>query len=99
MSANALATLALARRLHGAPDLRALVATTSRALVISVAAGAAASQAQLGGPGLWRALVDLALAGVVFVTVAGLGIALLGDREIKGALRRLLLRSRPASGA
>jgi putative peptidoglycan lipid II flippase len=99
MSANALATLALARRLHGAPDLRALVGTTSRALVIAVAAGIAASQVQLGGAGLWRALVDLALAGAVFAGVAGLGIALLGDREIKGALRRLLRRSRPAPGA
>ncbi|UCE84881.1 MAG: hypothetical protein JSU66_11030, partial [Deltaproteobacteria bacterium] len=94
----ALATLALARRLHGAPDLGALASTTSRVLAIALVACVAAQKVQLGGSGLLRASVDLAVAGAVFAAVAGLGVALLGDPELKRTLLRILRRVRPVPG-
>jgi len=94
MSANALLTLGLARRLHGAPSLLGLAASAGRTLPIAVAAGAAAHVVQRGAPGLAGALVDLALAGLAFAGVAGAGIALFGDAPLRGLLRRLASRGR-----
>jgi len=92
MSANALLTLGLARRLHGAPSLARLGASAGRTLPIALAAGFAAHLVQPGAPGLPGALVDLTLAGLAFAGVAVAGIVLLGDDSTRGLLRRLLGR-------
>jgi putative peptidoglycan lipid II flippase len=93
MSANALATLLLARRLHGAPSLGALAGTGLRALAVAVPAALAAHLTQLGAGGTWGDLADLALAGIAFGLVALVGIRLLGDAAMREALRRVI-RSR-----
>lgn len=101
MSTNALATLALARRLHGAPRLTPLFVSVGRALAVAAPAAAAAFFVQTmrgavlaePAPGTpLGAVVDLALGGVAFVSVAGIGIALVGDAALRSAARRLLRR-------
>jgi putative peptidoglycan lipid II flippase len=106
ISANALATLLLARRLHGAPALRPLFASFARAAAIALAAGAAGHLALRGERGLAGALVDLALGGAAFGVVALAGVALVGDEALRASLRRatapgraLLRRIRPAPRA
>jgi len=94
MSVNALATLGLARWLHGAPDLAALLESLLRGTGAALlAAGATALVPWTGVPGLAGHLLDLALAGSVFLVVAvGAGYAL-GDpplrRTLAGLGRRL----------
>jgi putative peptidoglycan lipid II flippase len=89
ISANALATVLLGRRLHGAPALRPLLASFARAAAVAIAAGAAAHLALRGEPGLPGALLDLALGGVAFGLVASAGVALLGDEPLRASLRRV----------
>jgi putative peptidoglycan lipid II flippase len=94
MSVNAVVTLMIARRLHGAPDLGALASTGLRALLIAVVAGAAThalvALAALGaGP-----FADLALGGSVFAALAAAGIAGFGDRPMRDAAGRVLRRLR-----
>jgi len=98
MSANALATLLLARRLHGAPPLGALVGSGGRALVLAVLAAGAAWAAQglraawVTLPGLLGWLADLAAGGAAFAAVTLLLLPALGDDVLRGALGRLLRR-------
>ena len=92
MSANALATLLLARRLHGAPDLAALAASSGRALVAALPAACAALWVQRGGAGFAGALVDLALGVAAFAAVALPLAWLLGDEALRDVLRRVARR-------
>jgi putative peptidoglycan lipid II flippase len=100
MSVNALVTLTVARRLHGAPSPWALFASIARALLIAVPAaiaGAALVHERMGTAG---ALADLAFGGLAFVAVAGLGVLLVGDAPLRSVLERargrLLRRAGPA---
>ncbi len=91
MSANALATIGLARLLHGAPRPGPLAATSLRAALIAAAAGAAASAAlRRAASGI--ALFDLALAGLAFTAVAALGSYWIGDPELRATVGRLVKR-------
>jgi len=93
VSANALGTLALARRLHGAPSLGALGATAARALAIALVAGGLAAWATPRGEGAWAALGELALGGALFaVLAAALGYAF-GDEALREGLGRLARRA------
>jgi putative peptidoglycan lipid II flippase len=92
MSANALATLLLARRLHGAPDLAALAASSGRALAAALPAACAALWVQRGGAGLAGALVDLVLGVAAYAAVALPLAWLLGDEALRDALRRVARR-------
>jgi putative peptidoglycan lipid II flippase len=87
---NALATVALGRRLHAAPDLAPLVGSFVRAGGIAAAAGLAASAAPAGDASLGGALLHLALGGVAFGAVTLAGVAVVGDAPLRRALRRLL---------
>jgi putative peptidoglycan lipid II flippase len=92
ISANALATLLLARRLHGAPSLLALARTGAAALAAALPGAAAAWWVQRGGEGVLGALLDLALGGAAFCAVA-LPIAWwVGGEPLRAALARLLRR-------
>jgi putative peptidoglycan lipid II flippase len=100
---NAIATLVLARRLHGAPRLLPLLATLGRSLASSLpAAGIAWLVADIAGTRSGRgvtprALIELAVGGA---TYAGLALPLLyalGDeptREVLGRVTRRLRRPR-----
>jgi len=90
MTANAVVTLAWARRRHGAPHLGALGATGARALAAALLGGAAAAWAQTGGAGLWSALADLGRAAAAFAAVALPAAWLLGDAGMRAALRRVI---------
>ncbi len=88
ISANALATLALARRMHGAPRLLRLAGTLLRALLAALPAAAlawlaadiAAVRSGLGMTG--QALLALTLGGALYLAL-GLGLAaLLLDRRL-----------------
>jgi putative peptidoglycan lipid II flippase len=92
INANALATLLLARRLHGAPPLGALANTLLRAAAAALPAALAAEWVQRGAPGFAGAARDLASAALAFAGV-GLPLAwLLGDAALRDALRRLVRR-------
>jgi hypothetical protein len=95
MSVNALATLALARRLHGAPDLGALLGSLLRgAGAALLAAGATTLVPSIGATGLPGRLLDLALAGSVFLAVALAAGYALGDPPLRRTLARLGRRLR-----
>jgi peptidoglycan biosynthesis protein MviN/MurJ (putative lipid II flippase) len=94
MSLTALATLVYARRLHGAPALRALCDTLARAALCALLAGAAASLVPARDSGPAAAAVQLALGGMLFAAV-GLGAGWwLGDAALRGVILRLLRRLR-----
>ena len=86
ITANALATLALARWLHGAPHFAPLASTALRALLISLPAAAAAFYCQPGLGGATGALVDLAVGGIVFALFAIAGVLLAGDAPMRETL-------------
>jgi putative peptidoglycan lipid II flippase len=101
ISLNALATLALARRLHGAPQLLPLTGTLLRALVACAPAAMLASMlgafagAHSGFGVTGRALLELAIGGVTYVVLALPLLLVLGDqatREVIGRLRRFRFR-------
>jgi len=92
ISANALATLLLARRMHGGPALRPLAAGLLRSAAIAAAAGAAAWAVQRGGAGLPGALLDLVLGGAAFAAVALPAVWLLGDPPLRDAVRTMAAR-------
>ncbi len=97
MTANALATIFLARWLHGAPALRPLFGTALRAAAIGLPAGLAATFA-LPYPApsdLSAVLLNAAAGGAAFAAVAVLGIALLGDAPMRDLARGLMRRLRP----
>jgi putative peptidoglycan lipid II flippase len=97
ISANALATLALARRLHGAPAFGALLGTTLRTLAAALPAGVAAwaaaeAIAARSGQGALAAAAALAGGGAAFLALA-LPLALwLGDAPTRDALRAIARR-------
>jgi putative peptidoglycan lipid II flippase len=93
MTANALATLLLGRRLHGAPRLLLVLATLMRSGLAAgggVAAALAVRSASVPGGGLGQ----LAAGGTAFALASGAGILLFGDAATRGALRRLATRLR-----
>jgi putative peptidoglycan lipid II flippase len=95
MSGNALATLWLARRLHGAPHLTPLAATGARALAIGALAAVVAGLVPVPfGQGAFGAILELAVGGLVFGGVALAGVRLLGDPPMRGAVERFWRRLR-----
>ena len=97
ITANVLATLALARRLHGAPHFAPLASTALRSILISLPAAAAAFYCMPGLGGALGALVDLAVGGIVFALLAIAGVLLVGDppmRETLSEVRDSLPRRR-----
>lgn len=98
MSANALATLVLARCVHGGPPLGTLLLTAGRA---GLAAGLAAGAATLAMSGLrfegdLEALAELATGGSAFAAVAVAATWLIGDRPMRDLLVRFVRRRRSA---
>ena len=97
VSASAAATLLLARRFHGAPNLTSLGLALLRAGGAAVLAALLARWVQPGLPGPLGALLDLALGGGVFLAAASAAIVLAADGATReawlglfaGALRRL----------
>jgi len=93
MSLGAVATLLLARRLHGGPDLSALASTGVRALAIAALAGFATWVVPVPVvAGWWGPLLELSIGGAVFAAVALAGVYGLGDPPMREALERLLRR-------
>jgi peptidoglycan biosynthesis protein MviN/MurJ (putative lipid II flippase) len=86
ITANALATLVLARRLHGAPRFGPLASTALRAILIALPAAAAAFYCQPGLGGGIGALVDLAVGGIVFALLAIAGALVVGDAPMREML-------------
>jgi len=91
MSSNAVATLVLARWLHGAPDLACLLATSVRAAAVTVPAvvltrivNGGASQDTRG------ALFQLVSGSLVFGALVTAGVFTVGDQPMRQALRRLV---------
>jgi putative peptidoglycan lipid II flippase len=99
ISANALATLVLARALHGAPRLLPLLGGVARAALLAALAGLAAQLAQPGLPGALGALLDLAAGSAAFAAAAGVALALGADpptRDAALAALRAVRRRLPA---
>jgi len=93
MNVNALATLLLARWLHGGPDLGRLLATTLRAALVASCAALVTTVAVRAAPsGSAGALLALGGGGLVYAGVVALGAFTLGDDSMRDALRRLLRR-------
>lgn len=93
ISANALATLLLARRLHGAPRVAPLATGLVRA-ALAAAPAVFAARAVLGTPrgGGAAAGLDLLAGGVVFGAVVLPLVWWVGGAELREGLRRLLVR-------
>jgi putative peptidoglycan lipid II flippase len=91
MSANAVVTLPLLRRVHGGPRLGELRATFARALLLAVLAAVAAHWAAMQAFG---ALAQLSLGLAAFAAVALPGVFVLGDAAMREAVRRGLVRLR-----
>jgi len=96
MSVNALATLLLARWLHGAPDLRSLWGTLTRASAI---AGLAALVVHAIMPreaaySALQALLRLSGGGVLYIAAIAGGAFTLGDESTRAALQRVVRRIR-----
>jgi putative peptidoglycan lipid II flippase len=98
ITASALATLWLGRRLHGAPRLLPLLDTLGRAGLAAGVGVAAALAAEPFGRGLAGSLGGLASGGAAFALAAGAAIGVVGDAATRGAIaragRRLLRRAR-----
>jgi putative peptidoglycan lipid II flippase len=96
MSIAALATLGLARWLHGAPPLGRLLASGTRAALIALPAALLARWACGGPPGSTGAAL-LALAGGVglFAVLVVVGILLVGDEPTRSLLGRVTRRFAP----
>ena len=94
MSVNALATLLLARWLHGAPDLASLFGTTARATVIAVVAAVLVERIVVveAANGVRGALLQLGAGGMLFAVVTLVGTFTLGDEPMRAAVRRMLRR-------
>ena len=89
ISANALATLVLARWVHGAPALTPLLVGLGRALVVVVPSAGVAWALLPGRSGSVGALLDLAVGGGVYALGVVAGIAIVGDEPTRAAGRRL----------
>jgi len=92
---NALATLAMARVMHGGPAFRPVLVTMLRGTVVALAAGLAASFVPAGDPTLRGSLGQLVLAGAAFGVVAVLGVLAVGDSLLRDLLRRIVRRLVP----
>lgn len=99
MTANAVATLIYARRLHGAPALLPLLGVFLRSLAIALPAGAAAFALialrvqlwpQPDAPAKLKALIDLALIGAGFGIVALPGIYFFGEDGLRRFLQKII---------
>ena len=104
MTFNALATLGLARRLHGGPALGPLAASFARACGIAALAalpvmallrGTEAAAAESTA----AALRDLAMGGAVYGAISLFLVFLLGDAPLRDSIRRLARRLRRAPAA
>jgi putative peptidoglycan lipid II flippase len=89
IGSNSLLTLVLARWYHGAPAFGQLGVSLLRTGAVAAVAGFAANRAMPGHPHAAGALLDLAVAGLVFLAVATPGIALFADRETRDAASAL----------
>ena len=98
MSVNAVATVAVARWLHGAPDVTSLLGSAARAAVIAMVAAVLAAQLPHGTT-LHAALLQLGAGGAVFIAVISVGVFTIGDQPVRDALRRLLRRIVPFASA
>jgi len=100
MALNLLATLVLARRLHGAPRFAVLGDTLWRAGTAAAVGASAALAAEATLAASAGALARLALGAGAFALAAAPAIALFGDAATRGALRRVGARlvrvARPA---
>ncbi len=95
MSVNAAATLALARRLHGGPDLQQLLGTTGRALLIALGAALLSLPPVWAAPrGVLGAAIALCGGATVFLCVATLGTFTVGDQVMREFARHLWQRLR-----
>jgi putative peptidoglycan lipid II flippase len=99
ISASALVTLGFARRWHGAPSLRALLATALRALAAAgpaawAAHAAAEATAARAGAGTLAAALVLAAGGFAFAAVALPLAWRFGDAPTRDAIRSLARRLR-----
>ena len=93
ITVNALLTLSLARRLHGAPALSTLATTAVRAGLIAVTAGILAQVAAEGpASALGRVTVGLMAFGAVALPAAWV----FGDEPLRNVLRRGWRRLRPS---
>jgi putative peptidoglycan lipid II flippase len=99
MTANALATLWLARRLHGAPPLGALAEGFARALAVGAAAGGGAVLVPAPAvPGLAGHALHLLLAGGAFAAFALAATFTVGDPPLRALVARILRRLRRGGG-
>jgi putative peptidoglycan lipid II flippase len=98
MSVNTLATLLLARWLHGGPNLLRLFDTTMRAtLIAAVGCGVTYPAVHLLPQGRGTTLLELGTGGIVFATVVVAGTLAIGDLTMRETLLRLLRRGRQRS--
>jgi putative peptidoglycan lipid II flippase len=101
---NALATLALARRMHGAPRLLPLLSTLMRSLLASLPAAALAwlvadiAGARSGLAVTPRALLELASGGATYALLALPLLYALGDEPTREVLARAARRIRRTRG-
>jgi putative peptidoglycan lipid II flippase len=94
MSINAIALLLLARRLHGAPDLRGLFGTTARSALVAVLAIAVASftiDPAASGPA--ARLTNLLIGSLAYATALVGGTRFLGNRAMRSALEHIARRA------
>jgi putative peptidoglycan lipid II flippase len=98
MTINALATLALARRLHGGPPLLPLAVSAARALVIAGLAAVPAAALLRGSETTAAALRDLVLGGAVYGAISLIFVFLIGDAPLKDSVRRITRRLIPRRG-
>lgn len=96
MVVNASATIVLARCLHGAPPLRALLVSLARAAVVAVAAGVGASLVTIDAAPVSTGgmLANLLVKGLVFAAIALAGIPTIGGEAMRDTLRRVFRRFR-----
>jgi putative peptidoglycan lipid II flippase len=92
MTASALATIAWARWLHGAPVLSRLSATLARATAIGVPAALVVGAAFGAAPTQAAAAVHLLAGSALFAALTAAGIALIGDPPMRDLLARLRRR-------
>ena len=97
ITANALATLVLARSRHGAPELGTLAGAALRALLVGALCGACAHLvSSVAVPQLWQgegfalALAKLVSGALVFGGLALPGVLWLGDAATRDLVRGLL---------
>ncbi|MBX3024077.1 murein biosynthesis integral membrane protein MurJ [bacterium] len=96
MSVNALATIAWARRLHGAPSLAALLATAARAALVALPAAALIRWSlPATNATAVAALGSFAAGGAAYAALVGAGTWLFGDQALRDALARVASRLAP----